>query len=359
MRSLHIGIAGGGLLGRLLALAWRLRGAQVSVFDPWLDPSLAPPALHPARAAAWTAAGMLSPTAELECANAEVFALGLRSIALWPALVQTLRTPDQPLGLSHAGSLLLAHRGDEGAAQRVIGLLHAKAPAEHAPQGLSHQQLETLEPDVHGPAHAWLLPHEGHIDTAQAMHALGAWLLAHGVHWLGQAAHSLAPGRLECARGVLRFDHVFDVRGCGARPDLPVRGVRGEVFMLHAPGLALQRPLRLLHPRWRVYIVPRAQGHLAVGATEIESDDRSAVSVKSALELLSAAHSVLPALAEARIVHQEANLRPALPDNLPALHHAEGLTRINGLFRHGWLIGPALVERALSPWGPTPAGAPL
>jgi glycine oxidase len=66
------------------------------------------------------------------------------------------------------------------------------------------------------------------------------------------------------------------------------------------------------------------------------------------LELLSAAHSVLPELAEARIEHLESNLRPARADNSPFIEHASGLLRINGLFRHGWLIAPALVDDALA-----------
>jgi glycine oxidase len=102
-----------------------------------------------------------------------------------------------------------------------------------------------------------------------------------------------------------------------------------------------------LHPRHRVYIVPRAPDLVVVGASEIESEDRSPVSLRSTVELLAAAHSVLPELAEARIVHSESNLRPALPDNLPLLQRQAGITRINGLFRHGWLIAPALVEQAL------------
>jgi glycine oxidase len=73
------------------------------------------------------------------------------------------------------------------------------------------------------------------------------------------------------------------------------------------------------------------------------------VSLRTTVELLAAAHSVIPELAEARIVHSEANLRPALPDNLPHTHTEPGLTRINGLFRHGWLIAPGLVETALEP----------
>jgi glycine oxidase len=93
--------------------------------------------------------------------------------------------------------------------------------------------------------------------------------------------------------------------------------------------------------------VPRPGDVVVVGASEIESEDRSAVSVRSMVELLAAAHSVLPELAEARVVHAETNLRPALPDNLPKTEIAPGLLRINGLFRHGWLIAPALVDDAL------------
>ena len=114
-----------------------------------------------------------------------------------------------------------------------------------------------------------------------------------------------------------------------------------------APGVTLRRPIRLLHPRYRVYLVPRAPDLVVVGASEIESEDRSPVSVRTTVELLAAAHSVIPELAEARIVHSETNLRPALPDNLPRVEARDGLVRINGLFRHGWLIAPALVEQAL------------
>ncbi len=346
---MKIGIAGAGLLGRLLAFELAHAGHEVEVFDPALN-ALA------RGAAGWTAAGMLSPVAELECADEQVFALGLRSLALWPRIVAAL---DSPVEMRHNGSLLLAHRGDEGAARRVIELLQRKAPAGHAPQALTPAALRELEPHVQGCAHAWLLPCEGQIHTVQAMAALAQAATARGVRWHWQTPVSeLAPGQLHTAQGPQRFDWVFDVRGTGARPELPVRGedhgftphvrgVRGEIFWLHAPGVALQRPIRLLHPRHRVYLVPRQGDLVVVGASEIESEDRSPVSLRSTVELLAAAHSVVPELAEARIVHSETNLRPALPDNLPRLEQADGLTRINGLFRHGWLIAPALVERAL------------
>lgn len=329
----HVGIVGAGLLGRLLAWRLALAGHRVHVFDPAAD-------AQQRGAAGWTAAGMLSPLAELECADARTAQRGWRSLDLW---TQWLPALPQPVDFRRDGSLLLAHRADAGSAQRLLRLLQVKSDAAAA-QPLDAAALQALEPAVQGPALAWLLPGEGQLHTVQAMQALAAAADACGVRWhWGHAVQALAPGRIDGRH----FDHVFDVRGLGARADLPLRGVRGEVLWLHAPGLQLRRALRLLHPRWRVYLVPRPDDIVFVGATEIESEDRSPISVRSALGLLSAAHSVLPELAEARIVHTETNLRPALPDNLPRLDAAPGLTRINGLFRHGWLLAPALVEEAL------------
>lgn len=342
MAKRHVGIAGAGLLGRLLA--WRLSrlGHAVTVFDPATGP------LDRGRAAGWTAAGMLSPWAELESANAHVADLGLRSLALWADIVNQLR---QPVHFRRNGSLLLAHRSDLGAAQRLVSLLRTKMSSGHAPRALTADQLRELEPAVHGPTHAWLLEGEGQIHTVQAMQSLADAATQGGVCWRWQQpVRDLAPGRIEGER----FDAVFDVRGVDARPDLPVRGVRGEIVWLHAPGIELGRPLRLLHPRSRVYLVPRPDDIVVVGASEIESEDRSPISVRTLLGLLSAAHSVLPELAEARVVRTETNLRPALPDNLPHIDYQPGLTRINGLFRHGWLIAPALIEDALRETGLQP-----
>lgn len=365
MAAQRIGIAGAGVLGRLLAFMLSRAGHAVQVFDPASGPG--PRADSGSLAAGWTAAGMLSPVAELERAGAEVFALGLRSCALWPQIVQAL---SKPVALHMQGSLLLAHRSDAGAAQRVVGLLQAKADAPYQPQPLTPPQLRELEPGISGPALAWLLPSEGQIHPIQALQALAAQATDQGVQWhwnsrvtqveagvlhvadasasvWAEPVEALRQARDDRSQGWHTFDHVFDVRGVGAKPDLPVRGVRGEVFWLHAPGVPLHRPVRLLHPRHSIYMVPRPGDVIVVGASEIESEDRSPVSLRSTLELLSAAHSVMPALAEARVVHLETNLRPALHDNLPAIRHSAGKTEINGLFRHGWLIAPALVEQAL------------
>jgi glycine oxidase len=352
---MKIGIAGAGLLGRLLALQLAHAGHAVTVFDPANGPE------HRV-AAGWTAAGMLSPMAELETANLAVFDQGVRSLALWQGIVSVLQevAPAHPVMFKQMGSLLLAHKGDEGAAKRMIDLLAHKTPshyAEHAPQALSREALRSADPAIHTSGSAWLLPIEGQIDTVQAMTAMTAAATMLGVTWRwGETVTELNAGEVKTLRqaqgerSTFKFDWVFDVRGTGAKPDLPVRGVRGEIFWLHAPNVELQRPIRLLHPRHRVYLVPRDGNRIVVGASEIESEDRSPVSLRSTVELLAAAHSVIPELAEARIIHSETNLRPALLDNLPRLEVQDGLTRttrINGLFRHGWLIAPALVQQAL------------
>jgi glycine oxidase len=335
-----IGIAGAGLLGRLLAWSLAQQGFAVQVFDR----NHAAPTFDGQQSAGFTAAGMLSPLAELDNSSVHVAMLGWRSMGLWQHITAQL---GQPNLMQRAGSLLLAHRTEVGAAQRVLARLE-RAPAHTPqPQVLTAQALAQLEPVLYSSAYAWLLPDEGHMDAVATMMALQHQSPQAQWHW-NTPVSAVELGFITTEDGrVHRFDHVFDVRGAGGRPALPVRGVRGELLWLHLPEHGLKRPVRLLHSRHRVYIVPRSTDTLLVGASEIESEDRSGVSVRSAVELLTAAHSIFPALAEARIIRMDVNLRPALPDNEPLIHTQSGLTRINGLFRHGWLLAPALVQDAL------------
>lgn len=327
-----IAIAGAGVMGRLMAWQLARNGHRVRVVDP------APDACAPG-AAAFTAAGMLSPLAEQEHAETDVVEMGWRSLRLWPLIAQELGRPDL---VKTDGSLLLAHGSDVGAAQRVLARL------DSGPEPLNRAALQMLEPALAPELQAWWLPGEGQLLPRELLAALARE--APGVDWLwGRRATAVQPHRVELDDGGrLDVDLVIDTRGLGAKTDVTqLRGVRGEILWLHAPGVVLHRPVRLLHPRHRVYLVPRPGDVIVVGASEVESEDRSPVSLRSAVELMAAAHSVLPALAEARIVHMETNLRPALPDHRPLLAHEPGLLRINGLFRHGWLLAPALAEKAL------------
>jgi glycine oxidase len=357
---LRIGIAGAGLLGRLVAWTLAHQGHHISVFDPAPGPQ---PTHDGQGAAGFTAAGMLSPLAELETAEPDVAARGWHSIARWAQISAELaRRNGQPAHFAQRGSLMVAHGSDLGAARRVLARLvdagrDVGGGSAHwvsqGPQALTPTQLHELEPSLHGtsgPLHAWMLPGEGHIDTVRTLQSLHDDAPNVQWHW-SQPVRQVRPRELDVNSGTAvsthQFDWVFDLRGVGARPDAPVRGVRGEVVWLHAPGVGLQRPVRLLHPRHRVYIVPRPGDVVLIGASEIESEDRSPMSLRSAVELMAAAHSVIPALAEARILRMDVNLRPALPDHRPAIHIEPGLARINGLYRHGWLLGPSLVDEAL------------
>jgi glycine oxidase len=114
----------------------------------------------------------------------------------------------------------------------------------------------------------------------------------------------------------------------------------------------LRRPTRLIHPRYPIYIAPKENDIYVVGATEIESDDLSEMSVRSAMELLSAVYTVHSGFAEARILEMATQCRPTLKNNLPEIRTQQNkgladLIMINGLYRHGFMIAPAVLDCTL------------
>lgn len=335
-----VGIAGAGLVGRVLALNLIQRGIQVTLYEK--DSASIPP-----NAAGYTAAGMLSPYAELELMDAELFQLGVRSIELWPGLVNWMAEQDCAVDFQQHGSLILAHPNDRADLQHFMRQLQHKLPDGYQVEQLNNARITELEPELAHHHQAWLLPNEGQVDSMQFFVQSERLLKNHPlVTWHeNQTVAKVDNHHIENQA----YDWVFDCRGLGAKAAFKdLRGVRGEVFWLDAPEVKLTRPVRLMHPRYRIYIVPRANGRYVIGASEIESEDRSPMSVRSSLELLSAVYSVHPGFAEARIVNQLTNCRPALGDNLPRIEQQDGVTRINGLYRHGYLFSPAIVEKALA-----------
>ncbi len=163
--------------------------------------------------------------------------------------------------------------------------------------------------------------------------------------------------RFAAAGGTIKFNSdptnddidgvVIDCRGVFARDrQNDLRGVKGEIILIETDEVELSRPVRLIHPRWPLYVIPRGGNRFMLGATSIEAED-SGVSVRSALELLGAAYAVHPAFAEARIVEFGSALRPAFPDNLPRIAIDNERIAVNGLYRHGFLLAPALAELTL------------
>jgi glycine oxidase len=336
--SLHIGIAGAGLAGRLLA--WRLAraGARVSLVDAKRRDAL--------DTASQTAAAMLSPLAELAVSDDAVFALGQRSMQLWPEWLAQMTTP---VYFRQDGTLVVAHTQDCASLEHFSRLLHHKLPAacQAQVQTLDAAALAQKEPTLAGRFSGGLfLGGEGQLANDQLMDALAVELDSLGVQWHeGQLVEAVHAQAVVCAGQKHVVDMAVDARGVGSKADLPtLRGVRGEVLRVECKSVTLRRPVRLMHPRYQLYVAPRPNGEFVVGATELESEDAGPVTVRSVLELASALHSLHPAFGEARILRMSAALRPALDDHRPSVKQRDGVWHINGLYRHGYLCAPALVD---------------
>ena len=341
MSTLHIGIAGAGLAGR--TLAWRLlrAGCRVSLFDARARGDLA--------TASMTAAAMLSPLAELAVSDDAVFALGQRSMQLWPQWIGELADAGLPVYFRREGTLVVAHAPDQSSLAHFAGLLQHKLPEAVRAQvhTLDAAALARAEPALAGRfGNGLMLDGEGQLANDQWMAALAVEIDRLGGTWReGQAVDAVGDGHIECAGQTYGVDVAVDARGVGARESWPqLRGVRGEVLTVECKGVTLQRPVRLMHPRYQLYVAPRPHHQFVVGATELESEDTGPVTLRSTLELGSALHSLHPAFGEARVLRLAAALRPALDDHRPTIAQRHGVWHINGLYRHGYLCAPALVE---------------
>jgi len=268
------------------------------------------------------AGGMLAPWCEAEASEPVISRLGIRSLELWRQ-----HFPHTPFN----GSLVVAHLRDRADFER-----YARLTSGH--RRLDARAVTELEPALEGRFRDGLFyAGEGHVEPRQMLPQLHA--------------------RFAAAGGTLRFNSdadpkacdgiVVDCRGLAARDTQPdLRGVKGEMIVIETGEVELSRPVRLIHPRFPLYVIPRGDGRFMLGATSIEAEHEG-VSVRSALELLGAAYAVHPAFAEARIVEFGAGLRPAFPDNLPRIAIDRHNIAVNGLFRHGFLLAPALAELTL------------
>lgn len=380
----EIAIVGAGLFGRTLALALLLKGFSVTLFDK--------DSVAGTESCAFTGAGMLAPYCELETSDPIICALGEDAIRLWSDIISNLGTD---VFLQNSGTIVVSHPTDHFLLNQFQARVDKKLVDQSAKLvWLDTAQLADLEPSLMPRfSKALYAADEGQVDNRQLLSALAGALVEHGCEWKADSHvhhirkvtiteidesrasdtpalglqypdydedqqadrveyqhHAIPKCRYEISVGAARyaFNLVIDCRGMGAKNQLEeLRGVRGEMLEVHAPDVVLTRPVRLLHPRYPIYIVPRPGHRFLIGATTIECEDYRPITVISTLELLSAAYSVDPSFAQASIIETRVNCRPAFNNNQPLIQHSKGLIQVNGLYRHGFLVTPKLVSLLL------------
>ncbi|GBR10551.1 glycine oxidase ThiO [Asaia siamensis] len=300
-------IQGAGVAGLVTAVTLAERGARVTLHES--GPRIG-------SGASWFAGGMLAPWCEAEAAPEEVTRDSLNSLAWWASHV-----PD----VIRNGSLVVAPPRDQ------VELNRFGRRTSHF-ETLGSEAIAELEPDLAGRFdRALFFAEEGHVDPRIALGRLKERLLILGGHI-----------RLDTSVVDGQFDWVVDCTGIQARESEPdLRGVRGEMILVRCPDVVLHRPVRMLHPRIPIYIVPREHGVFMVGATMVESDDGREITVRAMSELLNALYTLHPAFAEAEIIEANAGIRPSYPDNVPRVHRDGHRLSVNGMYRHGFLLSPA------------------
>jgi glycine oxidase len=341
---MNIGIAGAGLIGRLLAWQLLRRGHQVTLFDrDCADGELS---------AARVAAAMLAPYSEVVHGEREVFDWGRESLALWPALLQELKVDSGvDVFFQQRGSLVVAHAPDRSNLDHFNQrLLRAVPDFSDYVTLLDQGALRELEPELaeHFSSATWM-SEEGTLDNRELLSALETSIRRLGGNWRERVeVICVDAGAIQLSDELFDCDLAIDARGFGAKKQMTgLRGVRGEVLWVHAPEVHFTRPVRLMHPRYQLYIAPKRNSVYVIGATEIESESLAPITVRSSLELQSALYSVHTGFAEANVLHAYANCRPGFMDNLPRIEMSAGLMRVNGLYRHGYLLSPYVLQAAL------------
>jgi glycine oxidase len=280
--------------------------------------------------------------------DANVYRMGLYALEQWPRWLAQLGGDAEHLFFQH-GSLAIAHPQDRSELDQFERELRYVLPDSTGYQRIGQQQIAELEPDLNpGFTEGLFLSDEGHLHNRELVTMLGEKIRSLGGEIHEHTPVEVSPGKVVGDKRQEQVDLVIDCRGLGAKNQQPqLRGVRGETLHVETKEIRLRRPVRLMHPRYQLYIVPKPNDRFIIGATQIESEDRSPMTLQSSLELSSALYTLSPAFAEARIIETDVNLRPAYMDNLPHITHQEGLITANGLFRHGYLLAPAVVGSVL------------
>ena len=340
-------VVGGGVIG--LSIAWKAseRGLSVTVVEE-----------SPGRGASWAAAGMLAPVTEVHPGEEHVLGLGVASLALYPDFVARL---EELTGLStgyrEGGTLMAAATGDDYAALQDVALVQERLGLEV--ERLKRKDARALEPALTpGLRAAWFAAGDHHIDNRALVEAVTEACKRSGVELVADTVAEVIVSRTRAMGVRLASGAVLDAGALvvaagawsGALPGIPdeyrppVRPVKGQLLYLR--GAADEQLLTHNVRGLDVYIVPRRDGRIVVGATVEERGFDMTVTAGAVYELLRDAFELVPGLSELELVECVAGLRPGSPDNAPMI----GATGLDGLFvatghyRNGILLTPLTAE---------------
>lgn len=303
-------IKGAGVLGLCVATEITSRGGSVTLVDPNGVPG--------PHACSWWAGGMLAPFCEGESAEEPVVRLGQKAATWWEK---------HGADITYNGSLVVALGRD-------IRELDRFGRRTSSFEEIGADKISELEPDLAGRYRkALYFQNEAHLAPRNAMEALQSCLAKAGVTIQAEAPLNNTSIEINCT-GLAAQDKLKDLRG-----------VKGEMLILRCPELDLKRPIRLLHPRIPLYIVPRGDGDYMLGATMIETGERTRITARSMLEMLTAAYALHPTFGEAEILEIGVDARPAFSDNLPKIRKIDDVIYANGLYRHGYLLAPTIASQ--------------
>jgi glycine oxidase len=316
----HVTVVGGGIIG--LSVAWRIvhRGLSVTVVDSGGD-----------EGAWYAAAGMLAPAGETAFGQEPLQELLLESARRWPSFAAELeRETGHDLGFDTTGAVDVALTGDDLAEARRMWAYCELRDVKVQPMPASElRDLEpALSPRIRGGA---LLPDDHQVDPRRVVRALRAAL---GPAVMSGRVSRVPEGSTVVAAGL----------GTAELTGLPVRPVKGLVLRLRGEPGVLRHVVNGYVDGRHVYLVPRADGEVVVGATQEERAD-FAVTAGSVLELLRSATDLVPELAEFELTETVVRHRPSTPDNAPMLGRWTGdVVVAAGHHRNGVLLAPVTAD---------------
>jgi glycine oxidase len=323
----NIGVVGAGIQGRLVALRLLKDGHQVTLFDK--------SELNHPDSASNAAAGMLAPYTESLVSHEDLAVDGVASIECLKRIIDEFAIETK---IVNSGTIIAAPRGQESLVEEKHSFFKSRG----------FDDKVTLASQVPlGLGGGLVINDEGYIDSSQLLVELGNKFLSKGGDFKRKEIFSTQDETIfsTCKNTYAGFDNIIDCRGFGANKEIEnLRPVRGETVIVKSKNLKLTQTLRVLNGRHSFYVVPRGENNFVIGGVQVESNGPNPT-VESLINILSHAYRIHMDLRQAEVLSFSSGIRPSFSDNNPKIIIEGSTIRINGLYRHGFLLAPLLAEK--------------